>query len=199
MSTSTSSINTLECESPSEDDMEYTDERTDEQCLKPIRSMPGCSRLCDACLWIFQHTPMQICERPPVDRSHVRYLATLEKSAGQGCLLCSRLFSNVGRFVSDHDPMTTINMRFYRDAEPDDNPFGTLWFYDKHGSAMGFTFVSPARELLYNPARFGLFLTFFKSWFYLVSYRIFEAFNMHGFSVQPTLGEILAPALQDTS
>ncbi len=196
MSTSTSSINTLECESPSEDDMEYTDEWMDEQCLKPIRSLPGCSRLCDACLWIFQQTPMQICERPPVDRSHVRYLATLEKSAGQGCLLCSRLF---GRFVSDHDLMNTINVRFYRDADSDGNPFGRLWFYDEHGSNMGFTFVSPTRGLLYNLVRFGMFLTFFQSWFYPVSYRPFQAFNMHGFSVQSTLGEILAPAMQDTS
>ena len=156
MSSSKSSTTTPEDGSQPENDgkIEHEYEWMDEKCLNPIRSVPGCSRLCDACLWIFQQSPVQMRDQHLVYRSHLRHLATLIQSTLQGCLLCSRLLSVVAPRVCpchlDHDSMAAINLRYYRDTDPFGGPIGRLWFTSERGIIMCFNFFCPIRKLLYK-------------------------------------------------
>lgn len=169
MSSSISSITTPNDGSQSEGDHEpeYEYQWMDQQCLNPIRSVPGCSRLRDACLWIFQQSPVemqqdsvQMREGTPVYRGHLRYLGTLLESMMQGCLLCIRL-SNVilPKFCPYHFDLNTLNTKidlmYYRDIGPFGGPIVRLWFLYKERVIMSFNFFCPIRKLFYKSSLLG--------------------------------------------
>ena len=57
----------------------------DKQCLEPIISVPDCSRLCNACLWVLQQIVSHKSRRTT---RHVEPWTTLSSSADRGCQLC---------------------------------------------------------------------------------------------------------------
>ena len=76
-------------------DMKYSQQREpddrlwlDKQCLEPIMKVPGCSRLCDACLRVLQRS---VSHKPCEKTRHVQYWNTLSSSADRGCHLCTHL------------------------------------------------------------------------------------------------------------
>ena len=82
----------------------------DKQCLEPITSVPGCSRLCNACLWVLQRS---VSQRFCKDTTHLRYRTTLSSLADRGCHLCIHLLDQWDEHVDDNRATAHIMSHAY--------------------------------------------------------------------------------------
>ena len=74
----------------------------DKLCLGPIKLVPGCSRLCNACLRVLQHS------ESPLRIKHLRYWTTLKSSADRGCRLCIYLLEHWYEDLDDHSEIAHV-------------------------------------------------------------------------------------------
>ena len=75
----------------------------DKQCLKRIRTVPGCSRLCNACLLVLREARVR----------HLRYHASLSVSAKRGCHLCIYLLDWLREYVDEQRPLEQVDIECF--------------------------------------------------------------------------------------
>lgn len=101
MSISTSSSTTSETLTVLEH--QDDDDWLDKQCLKRIRSVSGCSRLCNACLLVLRGARVR----------HLRYHASLSISAKRGCHLCIYLLDWLSEYVDEQRSLEKVDIECF--------------------------------------------------------------------------------------
>ena len=77
----------------------------DELCLKPMKSYPGFSQLCNLCIQVFREREKHKW------KAHVQLLSTLEESAKRGCRLCN-LISECFREYVQGKAITRLSLKY---------------------------------------------------------------------------------------
>ena len=126
----------------------------DKQCLKPIMEVPGCSRLCNTCLWVLQRS---VSHKPGKNTRHVQYWTTLSSSADRGCHLCIYLRDQWDKYIgNDRATEHTLSHALANEVE---NGRAVIFYRGKSPSKelnpkrIKFDFLNPACESRVIPSR----------------------------------------------
>ena len=82
----------------------YSEFWLDEICSEPILDVAGFSRLCNACIYVFEKG---ITYGPWLQR-HVKHFETLIRSAEKGCIICTLFMHQVGRKILDRPEASRV-------------------------------------------------------------------------------------------